>query len=78
MKQSLLSNNAVEVIETMRSNYGAVKADLCDAFADAVFNAVSGNRRKGSWRILTALQEYAHLIDCLTLSDTELGDNDDN
>lgn len=78
MKQYILSNNAVEMIDTIRSNYGAVKAGICDAFADTVFQAVSNGQRESSWRTLTALQEYTHLVDCLTQSDKELRANENH
>lgn len=74
MKQFLLSNNAVEMIEAMRENADSFKATLCDAFADEVFNAISGmkSQRNASWRVLAQLQEYSHLIDSLTLTDSRL------
>lgn len=75
MSQYILSENAVKMIEAMRENKDNCKASLCDAFADTVFNAVSGDQRQGCWRILTALQEYTHLIDCLTSSDSEINNN---
>lgn len=76
MRQFLLCDNAVKLIDTMRSNYGAVKADICNAFADTVFQATSGNDRNAYWRTLTALQEYTHLVDCLTKTDNELQANE--
>jgi len=72
MKQFLLSNNAVEMIAAIRENLDKEKAFLCDTFSDVVFQAVNGTDKDASWRTLTALQEYTHLINCLTMSDGEL------
>lgn len=74
MKQYLLSNNATSLIEAIRENTDAYKSTICDAFADEVFNAISGtmSQRAASWRVLTQLQEYSHLIDCLSLTDSRL------
>lgn len=63
------------MIDTMRSNYGAVKADICNAFTDTVFHATSSNNRNAYWRTLTQLQEYSHLVDCLTKTDEEVNNN---
>lgn len=72
MKQYILSNNAVAMIESMRENIDREKSFLCDVFADVVFQASSGTDRNAAWRTLIAIQEYAHLIDCLTKADNEL------
>lgn len=77
MKQYLLSNNATQMIEVIRENIDREKAFLCDVFADVVFQASASTNRNAAWRTLIAIQEYSHLMDCLTKTDNELKDTDE-
>jgi len=50
------------------------QADNDYKLPEAVFHAVSGTNKNAAWHTLTALQEYSHLIDCLTKADNQLTD----
>jgi len=67
--RNLLNNNADEMISAIRENKDCVKASICDAFSTAVFRC---GRDKDAWQVLTTLQEYAHLINTLAKTDTDL------
>lgn len=65
--QFILSEDATAMIEALRNGKSEYKASICDAFADVVFYG----SKETSWRTLTTLQEYTHLIDVLTGMKTE-------
>lgn len=72
MKQIMLSPDSVAMIEAIREDKNRVKSSLCDVFADVVFQAASSTNRNDSWRTLIAIQEYSHLIDCLSKTDEKI------
>jgi len=74
MKGVLLSDNAAVMVEDIRNNWTKVKADICDAFADEVYNSVTYSNTAHCWRVLSRLQEYAHLIDCLVKTDKQINE----
>lgn len=66
MKQFILSNDAVAMIEAIRTNKHEIKGRLCDAFCDLIFMIENVEDFSSVFPAMKILQEYSHLVDALS------------
>lgn len=71
MKQHLLSNDAVAMIDTVKQQRYEIKSRICDALCDIISLTDFANDAIIPKNALIVLQEYAHLIDMLCNENTE-------